>query len=291
MKRDAHEELRRHCAEIERCNQRGGRMLSVVDLIEAATVGPGLAAYCLAAIGRGASFLVGAMPGGAGKTTVMGALLNFVPPGVALVPADGPEAIQGGLDRGEPRRCFICHEIGSGPYYAYLWGEELRAYFDLPAAGHMLATNLHADTYEQARDQICRRNGVSEQALRRMNLMLFLSVRTKALRPRRRIESVWESDGRAPHRQAFDAARPDQPIGSALVMSQEIAAAGRMIEGLLAAKARTIEDVRQAVCQARRGRLDRGSLADRAGSSGTGRLDPGRGLSHPQSPSQRAGTG
>ena len=68
-----------HCAEIERCNQRDGRMLSIVDLIEADTVTRDLAAYSLAAIGSGASFMVGALPGGAGKTTVMGALLNFVP--------------------------------------------------------------------------------------------------------------------------------------------------------------------------------------------------------------------
>ena len=43
--------------EIERCNQRGGRMLSIVDLIEAGTLSRELAAYALAAIGRGASFL------------------------------------------------------------------------------------------------------------------------------------------------------------------------------------------------------------------------------------------
>lgn len=60
-----------HCAEIERCNQRGGRMLSIVDLIEAGTMTRELAAYSLAAIGAGASFMVGALPGGAGKTTVI----------------------------------------------------------------------------------------------------------------------------------------------------------------------------------------------------------------------------
>ena len=49
-------------------------MLSVVDLIDAGTISVDLAAYSLAAISQGASFLVGAMPGGAGKTTVMGAL-------------------------------------------------------------------------------------------------------------------------------------------------------------------------------------------------------------------------
>ncbi|MEK7765428.1 MAG: hypothetical protein AAB368_04240, partial [bacterium] len=71
----------RHTAELDRLNQRGGRMLSIVDLIEAGTVTRELAAYLLAAIGGGASFMTAALPGGAGKTTVMGALLNFVPPG------------------------------------------------------------------------------------------------------------------------------------------------------------------------------------------------------------------
>ena len=85
-------DIGQHCAEIERCNQRGGRMLSIVDLIEAGTFSRDLAAYSLAAIGDGASFMVGALPGGAGKTTAMGALLNFVPRDVSLVAADGEAA-------------------------------------------------------------------------------------------------------------------------------------------------------------------------------------------------------
>src|SRR5512135_1242130 len=88
------ESIERHCREIDRCNQRSGRMLSVVDLIEAGTMTRVLAAYALVAIGQGASFMVGALPGGAGKTTVMGALLNFVPPEVDLHPADGLAAIE-----------------------------------------------------------------------------------------------------------------------------------------------------------------------------------------------------
>ena len=109
--------LTRHCAQIERCNQRGARMLSVVDLIEAGTLTPELAAYALAAIWHGASFMIGALPGGAGKTTVMGALLNFVPPDVELAVADGLPALTAGR-AGQPKRCFICHEIGPAPYYA-----------------------------------------------------------------------------------------------------------------------------------------------------------------------------
>ena len=107
-------DVQAHCAEIERCNQRGGRMLSIVDLIEAGTITRELAAYSLATIGAGASFMVGALPGGAGKTTVMGALLNLVPRDVPLVAADSDEVFETGLRDRVQRRCYICHEIGAG---------------------------------------------------------------------------------------------------------------------------------------------------------------------------------
>ena len=235
----------RHSREINRCNQRGGPMLSVVDLIDAGTTTAELAAYCLAAIGRGASFMVGALPGGAGKTTVMGALLNFVPADVELVPADGDGAIHRGLDAPSPRRCFICHEIGSGPYYAYLWDQELRDYFSLAEVGHMLATNLHADTYEQAHDQLCRQNEVPETALWRMNLMLFLSVH----RGRRRIEEVWESDGQQAHRLVYEVCNSGRVGCSHLVTAPKLAAAGEVIESLVSSGLRTIEDVRARILQ------------------------------------------
>ena len=241
--------VRRHCAEIDRCNQRGGRMLSIVDLIEAGTMGPGLAAYALAAIGGGASFMVGALPGGAGKTTVMGALLNFVAPDVELTPADDGAAIEHGLRNPTPRRCFICHEIGSGPYYAYLWGGTLRAYFELSGAGHIMATNLHADTCEQARNQVCTDNGVPESSFRQMNLLFFLSVTRGGSGTRRRISTVWESDGRSPHRLLLSGHDFPDDTRSTLVSPEDVASARAVIDRITADGARTTEQVRVAVLE------------------------------------------
>ena len=68
-------------------------MLSVFDLLGAKTLDLDLAAYLMARISRGASFIVGSVPGGAGKTTVMCALLNFVPVDVSLIPAT-PQGIK-----------------------------------------------------------------------------------------------------------------------------------------------------------------------------------------------------
>ncbi len=110
-------EIQAHCETIERCNQRGGRMLSIVDLMASGTLTRELATYALAAIGSGASFMVGARPGGAGKTTVMGALLNLVPQHVTLVATENEAVVEQGIRERLPRHCYVCHEIGNGVYY------------------------------------------------------------------------------------------------------------------------------------------------------------------------------
>lgn len=234
-----------HCAEINRCNQRGGRMLSAVDLVEAGTMTPDLGAYALAAIQGGASFMVGALPGGAGKTTVMGALLNFTPRDVVLAPAADGASVEHGFGIRDRHFCFICHEIGAGPYYAYLWGQELRRYFDLPLAGHMLATNLHADTREQAEHQVCAENGVESRAFRRMNLIFFLRLRRNAGKVSREIVEAWESDGKEPHRRVFVRGQDENPAAlSRIVTVAQVEPARRRIAELLASGKRRIEEVR-----------------------------------------------
>ena len=216
-------------------------MLSIVDLIDAGTITPDLAAHALGAIGKGASFMVGALPGGAGKTTVMGALLNGVPADVELLAADGMPAIRRAIKRPEPRLCCVCHEISPASYYAYLWGEELRAYFDLPDTGHIMATNLHADTYEQAYRQVCGDNRVRDATFRRMDLIFFLAVRGRA----RRVATVWESTGDGEHQCVFKDGKPTPGPGtSALVTAGETARARRTVDDLMTSGIRTIRDVR-----------------------------------------------
>lgn len=227
-----------HCAEIERCNQRGSRMLSIIDLMEAGTVTRDQAALAFAAIRGGASFMIGALPGGAGKTTVMGALLNFVPPDVQLVPAEHDAALAAGLSPGRERCCYVCHEIGAGPYYAYLWGAPLRHYFALPDAGHCLATNLHADTYEQARSQVCDQNRVPLEHWYRIQLLIFLAVTRTASRTVRRVASVWAGDGRSEHRPVV------KLDATPLATPDAMACARQTIDRLVASGARRIDEVR-----------------------------------------------
>jgi len=180
-------------------------MLSVFDLLAAKTLDLDLAAYLMARISKGASFMVGAVPGGAGKTTVMCALLNFVPADVTLIAAT-PEALYGAADEAVSRRaCYVCHEIGSGAYYAYLWADALRTYCGLSERGHTLATNLHADDLEQARNQLCVANGVQANHFNKFELLIFLRVKGGYFDAHRWIDLVYSSDGSSEHELIFTA--------------------------------------------------------------------------------------
>ena len=104
-------------------------MLSLIDLLNAGTIDLDLGGYLAAAMRSGASLLVGANPGGAGKTTVMAALLNWLPNHTRIIPVETRSVLQAALSEQplDPSgRCFVAHEIGSGSYYAYVWGEDAR---------------------------------------------------------------------------------------------------------------------------------------------------------------------
>lgn len=244
--------LKDHCKEITRCNQRGGRMLSIIDLVDAGSLPEELAAYLLNAVNRAqASFMVGANPGGAGKTTVMGALLNLVNSSYELQPADSLKTLQHALAKGEKTepRCWICHEISSGPYYAYLWGEAARAFFALSDYNHMLATNLHADTYDQAYRQICYDNKVPQEHFYRMHLQIYLTMETtRAGGIMRRINRVYESNGHSGHQLIYALDKsytPHPPTISNLATEQDFQECSQFISHLKEKGIKRIEQVRK----------------------------------------------
>ena len=108
------------------CNQRGGRILSLFDLLEDDSVSLPLAGYLAAAMRSGVSLLVGANPGRTGKTTVMCALLNFLPNGVALQAVEGRAVLSRAEHAPPGKACYMVHEVSPATYYyAYIWGRAI----------------------------------------------------------------------------------------------------------------------------------------------------------------------
>jgi hypothetical protein len=240
--------IQEHTGELNRCNQRGGRMLSVFDLLEANTLDLELAAYLMARISRGDSFLVGARPGGAGKTTVMCALLNLIPANRRILPATDETIAAVAGDGVAGDFCLICHEIGQGPYFSYLWGDDLCRYCALLDDGCLLATNLHADDLDEARHQICTQSGVPAGHFNGFALQIFLRVEGGYYDCQRRIDTVYASQDGADHQLVFDdrdGARFPCGALSDLVDAEWYGRCRTFLEDALQAGVRTIEAVRE----------------------------------------------
>ncbi len=245
--------MRDHVRAIQACNQRGGRMLSLVDLLEAGTVDLPLAAYLAAAMHEGASLLVGARPGGAGKTAVMCALLNFLPNHTTLQALDGASVfVAANQDTHYGKTCYLAHEIGSGYYYAYIWGKQVGDFLMLAARGHIVASNLHADTLAETRHQLCRQNGAREEHLEAVTLKLYLRVSRGTYGGlERRVARVYESDG-AEDRLLWklDAEGAFVPQAeSHLVSAEQQRAYADLLVDFQHRGVRHIEDVRQALLE------------------------------------------
>jgi type IV secretory pathway ATPase VirB11/archaellum biosynthesis ATPase len=197
---------------VNRSNQRGGRMLSLVDLIEAETFTVTQAAWATERIEAGASFLVGAMPGGAGKTAVMGALLTMLPPGerVQVTHSGGGLFSAGGTGgngwrSGGPGDCLVAYEISPASYEAYIWGSEVQAFVERGLSGARLVANLHADTLKQAYTQLTDDNGVAPDHFDVFDLFVPISMGGGFGRRSRVVEQIdyrgedgWQSVGRSP---------------------------------------------------------------------------------------------
>lgn len=187
--------------QIEALNQRGGRTLSIVDVMRAGTITPDAAGYLLWRVAHGASFLTGAVPGGAGKSTLLADLLAMLPPGEKIVTTPDTPAVETALLETDRRGiCYLCHEIGPGYWYGYLWGPTVARFLSLMENGGRIACCLHADDPQQVRDVLfSAAPTIAEKALARVGLLLFMAFDRSSRQSSRIVRSIWSADGRGAH--------------------------------------------------------------------------------------------
>jgi len=185
---------------IRRLNQRGGRFLTVVDLLEAGTLDEKLLKFFLKRLWRGESFLGAAGPSGTGKTTLMGALLNLIPPGTEILTAERGSPLQDSKSGHSP--LYLAHELNDAPYYGYIWGNEA-ARFLKTARDRQIAATLHAESLEGVRKKLTRRPvGLPEEEFSRIDLVVTMKMETRDSRRIRRIDRVHASSAGS-HRAIF----------------------------------------------------------------------------------------
>lgn len=179
--------------QIEDLNQRGMQMLSVIDLILAGTVDINVAAFVCEKMSRGSSILTAAKPGGAGKTTVMAAFLGFIPPGTSIITVSDPSILNPNNPCHVAPEYLLVHEIGSGYYYGYIWGEDVKRYFSLIKPGRSIASNLHCDTIEELIAVLNGQLAVPLELIQKVDLLLFISISGSFMKMKRRVSRVYES--------------------------------------------------------------------------------------------------
>ena len=166
---------------------------SIVELIAAGSLDAELAAELWLLIEARVPIVVAAEAQGTGKSTLLGALLAFLPPSVRVVELAGEDETFGWLpqaselgwpgtvgspgdgERVRPETTLIlAHEL-SNHLPAYTWGEAARIAVRAASIGYGLAATIHADSLDDVFDALRRRPvGLSDDELSHLGVVLVL---------------------------------------------------------------------------------------------------------------------
>jgi hypothetical protein len=165
--------------------------LTVVDLITAGNFDAQTAALLWLLIEARASIIVAADPPGAGKTTTLTALSDFLPPATERIYLRGWNETFDWLGTADPAGSYIlCNEISSH-LPVYLWGRKVEQLFATVETGFGFGATMHADTSQEV---VAILEGyplyLPRRAVARLDLILTLAVEYHARRPRRRLDAL-----------------------------------------------------------------------------------------------------
>jgi flagellar protein FlaI len=173
----------------------------IVELIRAGTLDAALAATLWVLIEGRVPLIVGAVPRLAGKTTLLDALLMFLPPGTRTVELEGametfdwlPQAPELGWRATHTPAAIAARVTGREPptvrpddtvllipelsdhLPSYTWGAEARIAIRAVVIGYGLAATIHADSLDEVFDQLSRPPvSLGEDELSRLGIVLIL---------------------------------------------------------------------------------------------------------------------
>ncbi len=175
---------------IESLNQRGGSMLPWDYLVSVGTIPEECIKIIETAMKTRHSFLVGAKPGAAGKTTIMGAMLSLRPEFEQLKIYTAQ--LHEDISKIQEPQCYVVHEIGSGNWFGYVWSRSAEEFLKIPQKNPNLAIagNLHCDTIEEVKETI-NSFGTKESLILNIQLLVFLEYNYNSS-PSRRIHEIWQ---------------------------------------------------------------------------------------------------
>lgn len=164
---------------------------SLIWLIECGCIDKQTAAFLSLAVELRASLIVVAEPHEAGKTTLLTALIDFLPPDTTPIYLRGWYERFAFLDQIAAESGYLlCNEISSH-LPTYLWGRGVRRMFEAVADGYPLATTMHASGANEALDQLAGYPlDVPPEHLARIDLIVTIGVGYSSNRLLRRVSRV-----------------------------------------------------------------------------------------------------
>ncbi len=125
---------------------------------------------------------------GAGKTTTLNSLLQFLPEGTALAYMSGMYenfAFMRLPDINPANTYALCNEV-SDHLPIYMWGRVARRYLTLPAQGYHIATSIHADTIDDVVELYHTNLHLRPDDMRRLGLIINIGWAGRSYPVRRR---------------------------------------------------------------------------------------------------------
>jgi hypothetical protein len=166
--------------------------LSITQILASGTMTTRIAAMLWLAMERGVSMVFAADPPGAGKTTILTALLAFARPDASLYFTRGwgeQFRLPPPPSHDEPPIYLMVNEM-SDHLPVYSWGPYVVKAFELAADGYTLLTTMHAETVEGVVEQLTDENDVPERLVGHMGLVVPMFVGAREGRRIRRVSEV-----------------------------------------------------------------------------------------------------
>jgi hypothetical protein len=165
--------------------------LSITQIIRAGTLPSRVVAILWLVMERGASIILAADPPGAGKTTILTALLAFARPeaSVYFTRGWGETFRLPPHDEGDPPIYMMVNEI-SDHLPVYSWGPYVQRAFELIGEGYSLASTMHAETVDGVIEQLTDECDVPVAHIGRLAFVVPMYVGAHEGRRVRRVSEV-----------------------------------------------------------------------------------------------------
>jgi hypothetical protein len=164
--------------------------LSIIQIMQAGTLPPRMAAAFWLGIERGASFMFAAEPPGAGKTTILTALLPFArEETVAYFTRGWGETFDLPPPSDDYPTYLMINEM-SDHLPVYSWGPYVVECFRLLSEGYSLLSTLHAETIDEILEQLIDDNDADPEHVAKLTFVVPMVVENREGGTLRRIRDV-----------------------------------------------------------------------------------------------------